>query len=112
GQELVEQVAPARVVPEMMVRIADGQRWLEDLLSHLRQPPVAVNCVAHAGILTRRSETRKQRKGRTNAAESRSACDRGHPAPRSRRALMRSGFVESGHHAIVRGGPRLGLRIA
>src|SRR4029077_7284539 len=38
GQQLVEQVAAARVIPEMMVRIDDRQAWLEDLLGALREP--------------------------------------------------------------------------
>ena len=42
ARQLVEQVAPARVVPEMVVRVADGQRWLEDPPLHLRHPPVPV----------------------------------------------------------------------
>src|SRR5215472_4269144 len=32
GQQLVEQIAAAGMIPEMMVRVDDRQIWLEDLL--------------------------------------------------------------------------------
>ena len=34
GQQLVEEVATARMVPEMVVRVADGPLGLEDLFQH------------------------------------------------------------------------------
>jgi hypothetical protein len=38
GQEFVEQIAAARMVPEMMVRVDDRQIRLEDLLRPLAEP--------------------------------------------------------------------------
>src|SRR6516162_1672020 len=38
GQEFVEQIAAARVLPEMMVRVDDRQIGLEDLLGQLLEP--------------------------------------------------------------------------
>jgi hypothetical protein len=38
GQELVEQIAAARVIPEMMVRVDDRQIGLEDFLGPLAEP--------------------------------------------------------------------------
>jgi hypothetical protein len=38
GQELIEEIAPARMVPEVMVRIDDRQIGLDDLLGPLAQP--------------------------------------------------------------------------
>ena len=32
AQQLVEEIAPARMIPQVMVRIADRQRGLQDLL--------------------------------------------------------------------------------
>jgi hypothetical protein len=36
GQQLVQQVAPAGMVPQVMVRVADGPRGLEDLFHDAR----------------------------------------------------------------------------
>jgi hypothetical protein len=38
GQQLVEQIAATRVVPEMMVRVDDRQIRLEDLLGQFAEP--------------------------------------------------------------------------
>src|SRR5208282_2287685 len=38
GQEFVEQIAAAWVIPEMMVRVDDRQIGLEDLLRQLAEP--------------------------------------------------------------------------
>ena len=38
GPELVEEIAAARVIPEMMMRVDDRQIGLEDLLGQLAEP--------------------------------------------------------------------------
>ena len=38
GQELVEQIAAARVIPQMMVRVDDRQIGIENLLGELAEP--------------------------------------------------------------------------
>ena len=38
GQEVVEQITAARVIPEMMMRVDDRQVGLEDLLGQLTEP--------------------------------------------------------------------------
>jgi hypothetical protein len=38
GQELVKQIAAARVVPQVMVRVDDRQFGFEDLLSQFAEP--------------------------------------------------------------------------
>ena len=42
GEQLVDQVAAAGMVPQVMVRVADRQVGLEDVLLHLREPLIAV----------------------------------------------------------------------
>ncbi len=41
GEQVVEQIAPARAIPQMMVRIDDRQIGLEDRLGAARKPVVA-----------------------------------------------------------------------
>ena len=53
GEQLVEQIAVLRVVPEVVVRVADRQLRLDDLLGDLRKPLIAVHsdeswCLGHA----------------------------------------------------------------
>ena len=43
-QQLFEQVAALGAIPEMMVRIADRQLGLQDLLLHLREPLIGSDC--------------------------------------------------------------------
>ena len=38
GQEVVEQITAARVIPEMMMRVDDRLIGLEDLLGQLAEP--------------------------------------------------------------------------
>ena len=38
GPELVEEIAAARVIPEMMMRVDDRQIGFEDLLTQLAEP--------------------------------------------------------------------------
>ena len=42
SDQLVDQVAAAGMVPQVMVRVTDGQVRLEDVLLHLREPLIAV----------------------------------------------------------------------
>ena len=52
-QQLIEQIAAARVVPEVVVGVADREVRFDDVLVHLREPFVAIHsdkprCLGHA----------------------------------------------------------------
>ena len=53
GQDLIEQVAPARAVPQVVVRVDDALRGVEDLLLARGQPILADGKVVevHAALL-------------------------------------------------------------
>ena len=60
GAQLIEQVAAGRTLPQMMVRIDDRQRRIDDVLAQLREPRLidvrmwirlcVPDCRAHGGL--------------------------------------------------------------
>ena len=103
GQQVVQQVAPARPVPEVVVRVDDRQAGVERLLGDLRQPVLADRHVmriggvaAHRGFpwdvscrggypsgqpAPAAAILRPSRETRNDLATGRAAGDRGGPGP-------------------------------